>query len=222
MRKMVLAVLAICGAGVAWATPSACVGGVSDAGGCSTVDQEFASLSLLSAPDVIGQSNPITYLYTYTGHNFNQFFSGAVCPPECHLTLSFAQPAQLAANLTNQTITLTTFTMSDGFVTWTESTPGINFGFGPPKVSTDASGNITGWDLEFVIGGNSQNMITRTNPPSIQTIDVSSNNGTGREALIQNSAGTWQVTIVTPEPSTFALLTIALVALAICRRSLRA
>lgn len=89
--------------------------------------------------------------YTYTGNSLSSY-SSITTPcvplsPGCGITnitaeLVFAAP--LAANLYFQTVTPTSWVISDGLSTVTDTTPGFSFVF-PLGLSTDAGGNISEW-----------------------------------------------------------------------------
>jgi hypothetical protein len=85
--------------------------------------------------------------YTYTGPDFNEFFSNLepqVYTSNNFVTVDFTLSAPLLDNLTSLTvITPTSFTISDGYQTFTDLTAAIDLF----AVGTDASGAITAWDI---------------------------------------------------------------------------
>jgi hypothetical protein len=92
-------------------------------------------------------------VYTYTGNNFDSFHSTYIQTPvdfeydtTMSVTGSFTVPDALAGNLVDSVITPTSFTFSDGRVTWDETTVLTEASF---IVSTDNLGNIVAWAIHL-------------------------------------------------------------------------
>lgn len=86
--------------------------------------------------------------YTYTGKPFQSFSGGYTCPPECNIAGSFTVAEKLAPNLTAAFISPTVFSFNDGFTTFTNA----NSTYQSFEISTDSSGAISAWDINFQIG----------------------------------------------------------------------
>jgi hypothetical protein len=84
--------------------------------------------------------------YTYTGNEFNYFPTSGepqVFTGSDFVSVEFTLSAPLADNLTGLNyIYPTSFTVSDGYQTFSSSTPGVTGSF---QVDTNANGNITEW-----------------------------------------------------------------------------
>jgi hypothetical protein len=170
------------------------------------------------------QSASADTMYTYTGNDFNQFFNGGACPPDCNVTGWFIVAAPLAPNLPElTTITPLSFSLSSGGVTLTTGEP-TDSGL---DVATDASGAITEWAWVEVGPADSPDarILTESIPGSIEADNVRI--GTNpppfvgpRLAEIDNDPGTWVQSAV-PEPNMIGLLVlgVAAVSLAVRRRN---
>src|SRR5262245_13854615 len=92
-------------------------------------------------------------IYTYTGHSYTSIGDGPIPAGSYDFTMSvngsFTLANPLAAYLSNSNITASvlSFSFFDGRTTLDTSSvlPGKDFRF-----STDAAGNITGWDIGLV------------------------------------------------------------------------
>lgn len=140
-------------------------------------------------------------IYTYTGNPFTTFVGVFACPPECRVTgeITLAQP--LSANLSPVAITPIAFSFTDGNVALTNNnTTQALFRF----ISTNSTGNITGWVIDVEVLPSGPNIATAFGS-GFQTSDFSVINGSGplTQAVNLNNPGTW--TLV-PEPSSLLLL----------------
>lgn len=91
-----------------------------------------------------------TFVYTYQGNPFTTFNDGYVCsptPPDttCEVEGFFTVGTQLSAGLTNATVTPTSFSFNDdnGFSVIPSGITALYV----TGINTDASGNITAWDV---------------------------------------------------------------------------
>jgi hypothetical protein len=118
-------------------------------------------------------------VYDYTGQGFAVAIFPYTTSDRISGSLTLSNP--LAGNLNSQVVTPTAFSFSDGVQTFdqTNSTPVFIF-------STDASGNVTQWDV-IVPGG----------AGTLQTADFSgivfdrANNGPFGNAMNSSSPGSW-------------------------------
>jgi hypothetical protein len=107
--------------------------------------------------------------------------------------------------VTNAFVTPETFSFSDGLVKITNADATVaDFGF----ISTNASGQIVGWNMEWLTA--TYSTFSSTNPPGCtgcSVIDVTFNTDITIEAAVDNDPGTWvTTTTMTPEPSSLLLL----------------
>jgi hypothetical protein len=165
-----------------------------------------------------------TYTYTYTGNHFDTFQNSGA--PQIYSSADFISgqftfSSPLAPNLNVNaptSIAPSSFSFTDGPHTFTPQNASSVLFF-----STDSSGAITQWVLEFDIseGGNDVNLQSRSEGP-LNTFDMADIVGfqpgllIDVEATNQNSPGVWTMTTstplaATPEPSTLALLGTGLV-----------
>jgi hypothetical protein len=84
--------------------------------------------------------------YTYTGSPFTTFGGADACPSECSLSGWFTI-STLADDLTNVSITPTSFQFTDGHAKLNEGSPYSPFGSTSFTVTTNALGQITGWNI---------------------------------------------------------------------------
>ncbi len=93
------------------------------------------------------KASPVT-TYTYTGPDFTTFTGITACPVQCDLSGSFTVSSPLAANLTNATITPTSFSFTDGLNTLTNlNTTGAFDQAFFLLFSTNGAGQITQWEI---------------------------------------------------------------------------
>ena len=190
----------------------------------------FASLISLATP---GFADADT-VYTYTGTPYTSCIASYACNGTTpSLTVMLDLGSALAAGLTNADISgsINTFSLSDGIdvsLTNTNATASLFY------VSTDASGNIIGWDLmaaensysgfdcfESGYGGK----LANTEGGNFQAFDETYNNIPGPSGPIilgggdnWNDPGQWSNSTPTPEPSTLLLLSSGLVGLGFIKR----
>jgi PEP-CTERM motif len=166
-----------------------------------------------------------TYTYTYTGNHFDTFQNSGT--PQIYSSADFISgqftvSSPLAPNMTVNaptSIAPSSYSFTDGVHTFTAQ----NAPYPVLFFSTDSSGAITQWVLEFDIseGGNDVNLQSRSEGP-LNTFDMADILGfqpglpIDVEATNQNSPGVWTETTstplaATPEPSTLALLGTGLV-----------
>ncbi len=155
-------------------------------------------------------------IYTYTGNPFTSFSGSYSCTNgigQCGVTGSFTVPQPLAANLSNATITPTSFSFTDGNLTWT-STNSVFVIF--DTLSTDANGNLTSWRINLVQipQANTLALLETTSVPAtngFQDLDELCTEGIAVNVcgpvlgttVNSFSPGTWTVV---PEPSGLLLL----------------
>jgi hypothetical protein len=155
-------------------------------------------------------------IYTYTGNPFTVFGGTYACPPQCGVTGSLTLTNPLAANLSNVSITPTSFSFTDGSTTWTNlSVTGTTF----VHFSTDSKGNITTWVIGLSQFTNPQFSINTNNPIACTTFGsclfdithfetgpLTNPPGPGQAFAFNNTApGTWAVSSAVPEPATVIL-----------------
>jgi hypothetical protein len=148
-----------------------------------------------------------TTTYTYTGNAVNQFGGGAACPPECNLTISFTLATALGPDANEVGVIPMSFDLKDGVSTITEiSATSFSFGF----FTTNSSGDIIGWNIDAITPIVS--MFSGTAPPGCAGCTVVDLSGTATSfAKLADDPGTW--TVSTPEPSSFFMLGIGVIAL---------
>jgi YVTN family beta-propeller protein len=129
--------------------------------------------------------------YNITGNPFTFYSGSAACPPDCNITGSFTLAQPLAPNLSLATITPTSFSFSVGPNVLNQSnatTAAFNY------VSTDGSGNITGWYIDLASA--SLSIVTsNVDGKAADSFQVSSPQGS---ATNSGSPSTWPKTTVTP------------------------
>jgi hypothetical protein len=150
--------------------------------------------------------------YTYTGNDFT--YAQAPYTTSDSVTGSFTI-ATLAPNLVNQSIVPLSYSFSDGVQTLTNS----NSVLGVVDIWTNASGAITGWGIGPT-GSLGSTVSTAYAPGVFATEDVGAYPpGSLASADNTNDQGAWtSVTSATPEPSSLALMSTALLVLAFVAR----
>jgi YVTN family beta-propeller protein len=128
--------------------------------------------------------------YNITGNPFTTFTGSAACPPDCNITGSFTLSQPLAPNLSLATITPSSFSFSVGPYVLNQSNAAATF----DDVSTDASGNITGWDITLA-NTNLSIITSNVNEVASDSFQISSPQGTASNS---GSPATWPTTTVTP------------------------
>lgn len=120
--------------------------------------------------------------------------------------ITFATP--LAANLDLASVSFESFSFTAGVETMTSAI--YNPGFSHLKISTDASGHITAWDIVVAAGGLGQISIenfTSIIGPNVgdQATVGALNYPPGTAFALNHTAGTFTIAAV-PEPSTWAMM----------------
>jgi hypothetical protein len=174
------------------------------------------ALALASAP--LDSARADAVVYNYVGADFINAHDPFTLTENLTGTISFAAP--LAANLTlnpsntSSNVTPTAFSFTAGPETLTSAafTPG----FTSFQVSTDAAGNITGWDIVIGLGGGGQINIDNYNgvfgPDVGDQVAVGGNfqgdSGfdPGEAFALNRAAGQFEIAAAVPEPSTWAMM----------------
>ena len=117
----------------------------------------------------VSVANANTFL-TYTGNNFNDV-TGVYTTSE-HVTLSIELSAPLASNYTGTLPNLVHWTANDGVQTISDTQPNSVIDPTANSITTDGTGSITKWKLEFATSSSFINHIFTTNnnffPPNFQ------------------------------------------------------
>jgi hypothetical protein len=101
-----------------------------------------------------------TVTYTFTGKDFTNAHDPFTLSENVTGTITFAAP--LAANLDLSSVTPASFIFTAGPETLTNLT--YNPGFSHLEFTTDASGKITGWNIDVALGGGGE-FILRNDAP---------------------------------------------------------
>jgi PEP-CTERM motif len=149
--------------------------------------------------------------YTYVGADFTNAHAPFTMAENLPGTISFSAP--LAANLTvnpgttvsNVTPAAFSFTAGPETLTSAAFTPS----FTSFQFSTDAAGNITGWDIVIGLSGGGQINI---NNFSGNVRDQVTDSGSDF-ANVVNKPGQFTLTAAVPEPSTWAMMILGFVGL---------
>jgi MYXO-CTERM domain-containing protein len=155
-------------------------------------------LTLLSLP--AANANVIL---TYTGNVFNVFAAPYTGTDKVTATITLANP--LGDNLDQSMVTPLAFSLNDGVQTITNATPSFTATF---EFTTDASGDITQWDL------GAENtfttiLIETINLPGqeVRDLGVTAAVHQSPQGGIQDDPGTWTTTsAAVPEPPTVSVL----------------
>jgi len=143
--------------------------------------------------------------YQYEGNPFQDVAGRYTTSDSLSGTIHLSSP--LAPDLSNAAISLTSWSFSDGLKTFTELDSQIE----PPFVSTDASGRIVAWSLDFS-NGSGEVMGTFNNGPADQIDQATDFSGGNSLASNMAAPGTWTAL---PEPSLGALAGLALAAVSL-------
>ena len=183
-------------------------------------------LAFVFAPTVFADGTQSTF--DYVGTPFTSDTGSSIAAGTTELTGSFTINGTLPANAVLMPVTPTDFSFSDGFFNWTPDDSNINTGF---AFSTDANGNIIGWEIDLYA-------VTFLNPntPAFQFEMISSfDQGVGQDSaratrlndfgpdyqVVSFISGTWTDPVTsaavttTPEPPAY-LLMLAGLGLIIC------
>lgn len=184
----------------------------------------LSSILLLLAPACFAEVE-----YTYTGSSFNSYsgtFSSAV---EQNITASIWLAAPLGPNYTEASqVSPLAFSISDGSTTLTNLSPNIVASSTVFYFDTDASGNITAWNMNVVQstgGGDWIRLLTEGGADNTLacgggSIGSSCSPTTGSATILYSSSQPgWTESLVsaTPEPSAFLLIGVGIVAFFIRR-----
>lgn len=129
--------------------------------------------------------------YNITGNPFTVFTGSATCPPDCNIRGSFTLAQPLPPNLSNATITPTSFSFTVGAANLSQGNVTSATFIG---ISTDASGYITSWALSLANANFS--IVTNNTPGNVaDSFTMAVPQGSASNS---NSPATWPKTIVTP------------------------
>jgi len=129
--------------------------------------------------------------YNITGNPFTTFTGAASCAPDCNVMGSFTLAQPLAPNLSNATITPTSFSFNVGTNNLTQANASsASF----TSISTDAAGSITSWSISL----SNANFVIDTQNSSASVQDFYQQNSPPGTASNANSPATWPKTVVTP------------------------
>jgi hypothetical protein len=157
-------------------------------------------------------ADPMTY--TYTGNDFvavgggyttSDFVSG-------YFTLAAPLPDNLV--FSNDNISPTAYSFSDGVQTFSSLAPPTNITF---DIATDASGTIIRWDINLGTGPPADNAVSTDS----QSSDVGEQISFTSFGEVIGDPGTWTAspaTATAPEPEGLGLFTIGAIALGLVRR----
>jgi hypothetical protein len=129
--------------------------------------------------------------YNITGNPFTTFTGAAACPPDCNISGSFTLAQPLPPNLSNATITPTSFSFTVGVTNLSQANAtSVSF----TGISTDASGYITTWAISL---SNANFSIATNNAPNnaADSFTIVVPQGSASNA---NSPASWPKTVVTP------------------------
>ena len=155
---------------------------------------------------------------TYTGGPFTAFANGWGCPSRCNLS-GWLTVSDLTPNMSNALVTVTGFDFTDGVTDMTQANAFSSDGssvdpLGYVQLSTDSSGNVIYWSMEF--GSKPQWIFMTEGRPGLGTTDVSTYNyyltgAPGFDPCAVSYGGGTMVTTpegAVPEPATLALLAV--------------
>lgn len=189
--------------------------------------------SILALP-FASSTSADTFTYTYQGNSFTDLQNGYTCSPgPCDVQGSFTVTDQLAAGLVDATVTPIDWTFSDDNGNdWSYCGSLCITGLSVTEVNTDASGDITSWDVAVVCFGSSP-LETQSSGGTSEDRSTPGCHPLAPAAEATNSGmpGTWTCTDngpngpspcgpapPAPEPSSLPLLGIGFLALAVAAR----
>ncbi|HEU5404060.1 MAG TPA: PEP-CTERM sorting domain-containing protein [Terriglobales bacterium] len=163
--------------------------------------------------------------YVYSGNPYNYFDLYTSSYMGSNISGSFVVPQTLDPNLSLASISPSWFSFTDGLKTQTLLSPNTSYQF---LVSTNASGDITAWNLSFFTSGGTDAFKLHTcnvsffdgSPYSMTTVStdtlvrdqstcmhsIESQYWVTETASVSNQAGTWTRIEGVPEPATILLL----------------
>ncbi|HVN38200.1 MAG TPA: hypothetical protein VMW19_08530 [Myxococcota bacterium] len=153
-----------------------------------------------------------TAIYQYTGNPFQMAVGRYTTSDSLSGTIELA--SALAANLTNAAITLEAWSFGDGLKIFDAGNSTVD----SPRVSTDATGRIVNWSIDFSGGPAVGVMGTFDNGPIDQIDQATDFVGSNSLASNTSTPGSWALA---PEPSTGALCAFGLSLLGVARARLR-
>jgi hypothetical protein len=156
--------------------------------------------------------------YTYTGNDFTQ--ANSPSSTSDFVSGFFTVTAPLGDSLSAVSISPSTYSFSDGVQTMTNANSSIDYF----DISTDGSGNISGWIIWVYQNGipGEDYIYTATYIPVLtsEATDVGLNAATGEGGDNVSDPGRWtESPSPTPEPSSVALMSIGMLALAFVART---
>jgi hypothetical protein len=156
------------------------------------------------------QAVPTTYVYT------GNPFTSALCDytTSDFVTAMVTLAAPLADNMALGSVTPLAFTLSDGVQTFTINTATTLSTF---RFQTDASGVITGWDIEVFTDAN-RGILTVSGVAGLVTTDGGGGTDVNNRARNRNAPGEWTVASVPDAGSSIALLSLSITALGVAAR----
>ena len=153
--------------------------------------------------------------YTYTGNDFEAVFGGSYTTSD-FVSGFFTVASPLPDNLvfSNNNVTPTAYSFTDGVQTFSSVSPPTNITF---DIGTDASGNITSWNVTLGSGPPGNNSVSTDNAAS----DVGQMDSFGAFGDVIGDPGTWASSsgsTATPEPASLGVVGLLLVAAGAFRR----
>jgi hypothetical protein len=174
---------------------------------------------LLTASLWISDAQAVTYVYTYTGPNFDT--SSAPYTTDMSVSGTFSLDSPLAPDLEGADIyaDLSSWAFNNGVNSYSSDTPINNQ---TVTFSTDSSGEITDWGVVFASPNSGEGIISTCGPLKVSINvnghacnnpfligDDAAGNVFGAQATVSGQTGTWTLVIL-PEPSTGLLFSAGL------------
>jgi hypothetical protein len=151
----------------------------------------------------LAHASSITYTYTGNAYSSLSNFS-CTAPGLCGIEGSLTLSAPLDPNQYYSSVSPTSFSFGDGQDTFTQANSTVfNFYF-----ATDASGNITGWDIGLQDNADTSYFYSQFGPAYVTGQDIAYDQYPTSGSAVSYAAGTWSSAPVseTPEPASGALL----------------
>jgi hypothetical protein len=179
--------------------------------GCATA---AIALAFALAPVDSARADMVTY--NYVGADFLGAHDPFTTNENLTGTITFAAP--LAPNLTlsaafpNNNVTPISFSFTAGPETLTNLTYNPSPGFSSFQFSTDAAGNITGWDIVIGLGGGGQINLDNYSGNVGDQVAVGAffqgdaNYDPSEAFALNRQAGEFTIAAAVPEPSTWAMM----------------